>query len=244
MATGNGPRFYIPQPLLAGAELELPVEVANHLRVLRLREAAALTLFNGDGGEWPAELLSLERRSARVRVGEHLAIERESPLSVTLIQGISKGERMDYTIQKAVELGVRRILPVFSARSVVQLDGERLARREEHWRGVITSACEQCGRNRLAELEPPRALDTVWGELGDSLRLVLDPTGTTGLGAAAGHSELALLVGPEGGLTEDELDQAVQSGFARLRLGPRVLRTETAGMAALAALQALAGDLG
>lgn len=238
------PRLYVSLDLQAGSELSLSAESANHLRVLRLQPGNPLTLFNGQGGEYLGELIALERRDAKVRVVEFVEREVESPLAITLIQGISKGERMDFTIQKAVELGVARIAPVFTARSVVQLDGERLARREQHWHGVIASACEQCGRNRLPELLPAQPLEAAWPAFESGLRLVLNPLGRLGLRELElGATAVSLLVGPEGGLTDAEVDMAEARGFAGLRLGPRVLRTETAGLAALAALQAVAGDL-
>lgn len=238
------PRLYLPGPLLPGQELELPAEPAQHLRVLRLSPGSTLTLFNGEGGEYRCRLLSLERRSGQVQVLEKVEREAESPLSITLIQGISKGERMDFTIQKAVELGVARIAPVFSERSVVQLEGERLARREARWRAVISSACEQCGRNTLPELLPAVRLHDAWEQSPNGLRLMLDPQGEASLGSLQPTDSVTLLVGPEGGLSQIEIEAAAVSGFLGLRLGPRILRTETAGIAALAALQTLAGDLG
>jgi 16S rRNA (uracil1498-N3)-methyltransferase len=241
----KNPRLYVPEPLRSQTELVLPAEAANHLRVLRLQVGNPLTIFNGEGGEFSAEVVALERREARVRLLEHRAHEVESPLELTLIQGISKGERMDFTIQKAVELGVSRIAPVFTARSVVQLDGDRLGKREAHWRGIIQSACEQCGRNRLPELMPIIGLDQAWQRFNGGIRLVLNPEGGVHLQELPlGEQRMALLVGPEGGLTEAEVASAEGCGFSGLRLGPRVLRTETAGLAALAALQTLAGDLG
>jgi 16S rRNA (uracil1498-N3)-methyltransferase len=241
----KNPRLYVPEPLRPQTELVLPAEAANHLRVLRLQVGNPLTIFNGEGGEFTAEVVALERREARVRLLEHRAHEAESPLALTLIQGISKGERMDFTIQKAVELGVSRIAPVFTARSIVQLNGDRLGKREAHWRGIIQSACEQCGRNRLPELMPTVALDQAWQRFNGGIRLVLNPGGGVRLQELPlGEQRMALLVGPEGGLTEAEVASAEGCGFQGLRLGPRVLRTETAGLAALAALQALAGDLG
>lgn len=239
------PRVHCPLPLGAGEELELPAGPAQHLRVLRLRAGDALTVFNGEGGEYPAELLVLDKRSARVRLGELRAVERESPLAITLIQGIAKGERMDFTVQKAVELGAAAIRPVFTARSVVKLDGPRLDKRLRHWQGVIISACEQCGRNRIPRLLPALSLAELMREPPSGPRLVLDPLGARGLEALPeAAAELSLLIGPEGGLSEAELEAARAAGFQGLRLGPRVLRTETAGMAALAALQTLRGDLG
>ncbi|NLO80813.1 MAG: 16S rRNA (uracil(1498)-N(3))-methyltransferase [Xanthomonadaceae bacterium] len=239
----SDPHLYVDLPLQPGTELELPTEVINHLRVLRLGPGQRLRLFNGQGGEYLATLLALERRSARVAVERHLPHEAESPLAITLIQGVSKGERMDFTIQKAVELGVTGIQPVFTERSVVQLDGDRLEKRSRHWRGVAIAACEQCGRNRIPELLPPLPLAAAWDCVQAELRLVLNPLEGRRLRELPAAASLALLVGPEGGLSEAEVAAAIAHGFVSLQLGPRILRTETAGLAALAALQALHGDL-
>lgn len=240
----SGPRLFIPQPLSAGIELDLPADACNHLRVLRVQAGQPLTLFDGHGGEYAAELLLLERRQARVRIDAHLPREAESPLNITLIQGISKGERMDFTIQKSVELGVSAILPVFSERSVVQLNDDRLQKRRQHWQNVAIAACEQCGRNTIPEILPPQALQKAWPATPPAQqRLVLDPEGGQRLHELPAATSLCLLIGPEGGLTEAEITAAVEQGFTRLRLGPRILRTETAGLAAIAGLQTLHGDL-
>lgn len=237
------PHLYVDLPLSAGVELDLPAEVANHLRVLRLAVGQQLSVFNGEGGEYSARLLMLERKRAVVGLHEHLPHEAESPLQITLLQGVSKGERMDFTIQKAVELGVAAIQPVFTERSVVQLNGERLEKRSRHWRGVAIAACEQTGRNRIPDILPPLPLAKAWSLITAEQRLVLDPQGEQRLKDLPAAGPLALLVGPEGGLSEAEVAAACEQGFIRLRLGPRILRTETAGLAALAALQALYGDL-
>lgn len=239
------PRIFIDDSLSPNQRLVLTGEPANHLRVLRLRPGNPLVLFNGQGGEYPAELLRLERREAEVVLSEHDPREAESPLRVTLVQGVSKGDRMEWTIQKAVELGVTRIVPVFTARSVVQLAGDRLEKKTAHWRGVVQSACEQCGRNRLPSLDAPVSLkEALKGPL-PGLRCLLDPTGARRpdqlpVPDAAG---ITLLVGPEGGLTDDEALAARSHDYIPLLLGPRVLRTETAGIAALAAFQMLWGDI-
>lgn len=239
----SGPRLYVPLQLAAGTELELPAEAANHLRVLRLQPGQALTLFDGSGGEYPAELLALDRKRAQVRLGEHHAREAESPLVITLLQGVSKGERMDFTIQKAVELGVAAIRPVFTERSVVQLRGERLTKRIDHWQAVAAAACEQCGRNRVPPVLPALPLPQVLAATTAEQGIVLDPTGSQRLTDLPPAGSFALLIGPEGGLTDAEITAASAAGYSRLRLGPRILRTETAGLAMLAALQALRGDL-
>lgn len=219
-------------------------EPANHLRVLRIRPGNPLILFDGNGGEYRAELLRQERREAEVALGEHLPREVESPLRVTLVQGVSKGDRMDWTIQKAVELGVTRIVPVFTARSVVQLAGDRLEKKTAHWRGVVQSACEQCGRNFLPSLEVPISLADALATPLPGLRCLLDPAGARRPSELTppGSGGMTLLVGPEGGLTDEEVAAAREDGYTPIILGPRVLRTETAGIAALAAFQTLWGD--
>jgi len=241
------PRIYVPQPLRPGREVELPVQAGEHIaRVLRLDAGHPLRLFNGDGDEYAGELASLAKRSVKARVLQSAASpDRESPLRITLGQGIARGEKMDWILQKATELGVARIVPLITDRTEVKLDAERAERRLAHWEAVIASACEQCGRNRLPEVFEPMRLADWAAALGEesSLRLALDPHGDTDVrGLAIGH-EATLAVGPEGGLSEHDLAILDQAGFRGLRLGPRILRTETAGLAALAALQAIHGDL-
>lgn len=239
------PRIYCPQPLRTGEPATLADEAANHVaRVLRLREGAPLILFNGDGGEFRASVAAVARREVRVHVESSHPRECESPLPVTLVQAISRGERMDYTIQKAVELGVTRIVPVLSTRSVVNLDEERRGRRLEHWRKIIAGACEQCGRNRLPELLEVHALAAWLGQPQAGLALVLDHRAERGLGDFVPPSAVTLLIGPEGGLAPEEVAAARNAGYDGLRLGPRILRTETAAVTALSVLQARWGDLG
>jgi 16S rRNA (uracil1498-N3)-methyltransferase len=239
------PRFHVPQSLAEGASVALSETAAHHAaRVLRLRVGDAVTLFNGAGGEYPATITAIGKHDVTVAVQRHDAVERESPLAVTLVQAISSGERMDLTIQKAVELGVARIVPVESERCVVRLKGERAAKRAEHWRQVVVSACEQCGRNRIPEVAAIAPLDD-WlaAEPGDAQRWVLLPGAERALRELPRPARaIELLVGPEGGFTATEVEAAQRAGFAPLRLGPRVLRTETAAPALLAALQALWGD--
>lgn len=242
------PRLHVPLlPAGINGELTLEGDAAKHLRVLRLRPGNPLVLFDGTGGEYRAEFLDVDRKLARVLVHEYCPVERESPLSLTLVQGISKGDRMDWTIQKAVELGVSRIWPVFTERSVVNLRGERLEKKHAHWQGVVRSACEQCGRNRLPEVLLPRPLEACAPLLAEqSLSLLLDPAGGRALPGfqVDPGCQLALLVGPEGGFSDAELAWARGRGCAPVLLGPRVLRTESAAIAALAAMQLLWGDLG
>ncbi|MEX0730471.1 MAG: 16S rRNA (uracil(1498)-N(3))-methyltransferase [Aquisalimonadaceae bacterium] len=241
----KAPRIYVDLPLRANETLQLTGDPANHLRVLRVRPGGPLVLFNGQGGEYAAQLSRLERRAAEVAVGAHDPREAESPIPLTLVQGVSKGDRMDWTIQKAVELGVTRILPVFTERSVVQLSGDRLDKKTAHWRGVVQSACEQCGRNRLPMVDAPASLADALGSALPGLRCLLDPEGARRPSQlpAPDAEGITLLVGPEGGLTGQEVAAARDQNYLPVLLGPRILRTETAGMAALAAFQMLWGDL-
>jgi 16S rRNA (uracil1498-N3)-methyltransferase len=243
------PRFHCPVPLAPGSVVDLPQRVAHHaIRVLRLRCGDALTLFNGVGGEYSARITDIERERVSVAVLDWLATEREAPLAITLVQALQAGEKMDLTVQKAVELGVDRIVPVISRRSVLRLDGERARRRLEHWRGVVVAACEQCGRNRLPEVTLPEGLER-WlarAPARATLRLMLAPAAGRSLAnlpVPPTGAALELLIGAEGGLAPEETRLAALSGFLSVQLGPRVLRTETAGLAALAAIQFLWGDL-
>jgi 16S rRNA (uracil1498-N3)-methyltransferase len=240
-------RVHVPQPLVALAEVKLPEAAAGHLaRVLRLRAGDRLVLFDGSGSDFHAEITEIAGSRVRARILERVDGLRESPLAVTLVQAVSRGERMDWTLQKATELGVRRIQPVLSARSVVRLDAQQAERRLRHWQAIVASACEQCGRSVLPRVEAPLELSRYLERpCGDVRRMVLAPDGAVSIGGLAGGlTGVELLIGPEGGLDESELAAAVAAGFEAVRLGPRVLRTETAGIAALAVLQALAGDLG
>ncbi len=238
-------RIYVDLELAAERELVLPAAQSTHLlRVLRLRPGAALTLFNGRGGEYAAELIGADKSGARLALRAHAALERESPLRLTLLQGIARGERMDLIVQKATELGVQRIVPLSCEFSVVRLDPANRRRRSEHWRAVAIAACEQCGRNRIPEIEPIGDFAEVCGASDGELRLMLLQHAPDSLAAlAAGASRRRNLIGPEGGLSGREQLLAQRCGFQACRLGPRILRTETASLAALAALQACAGDL-
>lgn len=243
------PRIHTPGPLAAGVPVALNEGAANHVvRVLRLTPGAPLVLFDGCGGQWRARLDTVGKRTAIALPEVHEPADTESPLAVVLAQGIARGERMDYALQKAVELGVQAIQPVYTLRSGVQLDAERLDKRLAHWRGVIVAACEQCGRNRIPALAAPVRFDDYLGAThtpAAGLRLALDPLAACGLRELAPPAgPVTLLVGPEGGLADAELAAAAAVGWTGIRLGPRVLRTETAGVAALAALAALWGDLG
>jgi len=241
------PRIFVPQPLQPGRDVDLPVQAGEHLaRVLRLDRGHPLRLFNGDGREYAAEIATLAKRAVSARVLERLpASDRESPLRITLAQGIARGEKMDWILQKATELGVARIVPLVTDRTEVKLDAERAQKRLAHWQAVVASACEQCGRNRLPSIDEPAKLHDWAAGLGDDagLRLALDPQGDARARDLVVDTRATLAVGPEGGLSDHDLATLAQAGFRGLRLGPRILRTETAGLAAIAALQAIHGDL-
>lgn len=237
------PRIYTSQPLREHSLLALEPEPARHVhQVMRLRSGATLYLFDGSGQDFAATIQSAEKTEVQVSVEDAGPPEPLPPLRIRLLLGISKGERMDYAIQKAVELGVEEIVPLFTEHTVVKLDQPRTARRMDHWQKVIIGACEQSGRSRLPRLEPPRHLDWQLGQETAELRLVLDAGAIRSLPAASPSPRVSLLVGPEGGLSEQELDNARVARFTPVRLGPRILRTETAPLAAIAAIQALWGD--
>jgi len=238
------PRIFHPEPLAPCSRVRLAQGAARHVaQVLRLGPGAPLILFDGHGGYYPATLIEAGKREVTVELGEHCPGECESPLMVTLAQGVSKGERMDFTIQKSVELGVQRIVPLSTERSVVNLRGERLEKKMAHWQGVIISACEQCGRNTLPELLPMQSLSAWLANGVTGTGLLLDHRAAGSVSALQQSAEVTLLIGPEGGLSEREQQNAYASGYLGLRLGPRVLRTETAALVALAALQSHWGDL-
>ena len=239
------PRLYVEDPLRAGARLALAPRAAHHATdVLRLRAGEALVLFDGRGGEYDARILVAARERVEAEVGERRDVERESPLRVTLVQAVSSGERMDLTVQKAVELGVAAIRPVLTEKTVVRLDAARAAAKAEHWRRIVIAACEQCGRNRLPEVFPVVPLAEYCRASPPGKRLLLSPAGGRGIRAAAADiaGEVVLAAGPEAGFSAEEEALLVGAGFEPVRLGPRVLRTETAALAALAAINALAGD--
>ena len=238
------PRFYTDEALRAGATTQLPEDAAHHaVHVLRLRAGEPLTLFNGRGGEYAGRVAAIERLRVTVDVLAHRELERESPLAVTLVQGVSSSEKMDFTVQKATELGVAALQPVVAARSAGRISGERAAQKRAHWQRVAVAACEQCGRNRVPEVFAPLPLEA-YCQAPQANGLLLSPEAQLGLREAAARlrGAAALAAGPEAGFTAAEQAMLAQAGFVPVRLGPRVLRTETAALAALAALNALAGD--
>jgi 16S rRNA (uracil1498-N3)-methyltransferase len=241
------PRLYLDQELGVGERVALDARAHRHAtQVLRLRAGAQVLLFNGDGHDYPARLETVERRSSAAVVESVAEAAPESGLELVLVQAISKGEHMDLSLQKAVELGVRRIVPVHSERSVGRLEAERRQRRLTHWQGVLIAACEQSGRARLPALDAPRSLGDWLSSDGRRAGWVLDPRGGRAQGdadlGATGRAPFHVLIGPEGGLTESEIAAATAAGLCALRLGPRILRTETAAIAALTAAQLRWGD--
>ena len=239
-------RSYVALPLAPGNEIPLPEDVAGHLvRVLRLQPGDACVLFNGDGYDYDARLVAAGKREARAEILAARPVKNESPLRISLLQGIARGEKMDWILQKATELGVARIVPVDSERSEVKLDAARAEKRLAHWREVVVAACEQSGRAVVPEVLPPQPLGR-GAALREGRGFLLDPVATHTLASLQGNPPGAciLAIGPEGGWSPRDHEQLLAAGYEGLRLGPRVLRTETAGIAAISALQALAGDLG
>jgi len=242
------PRFYCSQPLTVGATVDLPDSVAHHLHVVRLQPGAALTLFDGRGGQYRATLADVGKKRASATVDAFEALDVELPYAVTLAQGLPEGSKMDWMGHGAVELGVAAVQPLAAQRSVVRLSGERLDKRQAHWQGVIESASEQSGRNRLAHLLPlaefRRWIDAP--QEAAQPRILLSPRGTQSLAdwaRAQGPQPVTLLVGPEGGFSPEEEDAALAAGALPLTMGPRVLRTETAALAAMAMLAGIWGGM-
>jgi len=253
-------RLYTRQPLATGATIELDADQRHYVvRVLRLRIHDALILFDGRGGEHLGKITRSDKNSTIVRLEQYEPVDRESPLRIVLAQGLSRSARMDYTIQKAIELGVNGIQPLLTDHCTVRPDPERSAARLRHWQGLVVSACQQCGRNRLPWIEAPRPFSD-WlmtadiqgretnrnGDGEKTLGVLLDPQAEAAMGqaAAAMYRNIILLMGPEGGFSDTERRAAASAGFRLARIGPRTLRTETASLAAIAALQVLFGDLG
>ncbi len=240
------PRVYTDRPLEEGALVTLDDDAGHHLaRVLRVRAGDPVVVFNGQGGEFHGEVASAQARSVTLRLVAYDPVDREAPLAVTLLQGLSRGARMDYTVEKSTELGVHRIVPVRMARSVLKLDDRRAARRVAHWTRIAIAACQQCGRTRLPEVAEPATLaDALAGLPSNAARLVLHPDGSP-LDAThvAEHRAAVLVIGPEGGIDATEHQQMTAAGFTPVSFGPRVLRTETAAVAGLAVLQYLGGGL-
>ena len=240
------PRFYCDQPLEAGQLLRLPDHIARHVQVLRLKVGDVVTLFNGSGGEYAATLTEVEKKQVEVEVKTFSAREAEPAHAITLAQGLPEGTKMDWIVEKAVELGATGIQPLMCNRSVIRLDEERAGKKMVHWQGIMAAAAEQCGRNRLPMLGAPLRFDHWVAQHSMHRRILLSPRATETLHGWARHQPaqaITLMIGPEGGWSEDEEHLAISHGALCLGLGERVLRTETAGVAALAALQALWPDV-
>jgi 16S rRNA (uracil1498-N3)-methyltransferase len=239
-------RIFQAKPLTPGGTLELDEQASHHLaRVLRANSGDAVTIFNGEGGEYTAEINHIDKKKVTVILGAHHDRDAESPLKLTLAQGISRGEKMDYTIQKAVELGVTQIYPLLTERCNVKLDAERRQKRLQHWQSIAISACEQSGRNRVPEVMAPLTLSKWLAAIQADKCFVLAPTSAHKLQEISlkNNGSVVLLIGPEGGLSDSEIAEAMQYHFLPLNLGPRILRTETAAVAALTALQCFFGDM-
>ena len=236
------PRFFCPQPLIPGAIVDLPEAVAHHLHVVRQQPGDEVVLFNGEGGQARARLVEIGKRRASADVVVFEDVDAELPYPVTLAQGLPEGSKMDWIIEKAVELGVAAVQPLAAARSVVKLSGERAEKRQAHWEGVIVAASEQSGRNRLALLSPLQDFSRYIAQPAGQPRILLSPRATQSLAAWARDTApqaVTLLIGPEGGFSAEEEEAALAQGALALSMGPRVLRTETAGLAALATLNAV-----
>ena len=240
------PRIFHPETLTAGSEIALSDEAANHVgRVLRMGAGQALELFDGTNLTFSAEIVQADKKSVRVCVGESREESRESPLHLHLGQVMSRGEKMEFTIQKAVELGVNVITPLFSERCGVKLDADRLAKKQQQWQKIVIAACEQCGRNSVPEVREAMTLEAWSAEQDAGLKLNLHPRASQSINTLPLPVErVRLLIGPEGGLTADEISMTARYGFTDILLGPRVLRTETTALTVITALQVRFGDLG
>ena len=238
------PRIYHPEPLKLQADVSLTEDAANHVgRVLRLREGADIELFDGSNKVFHATIVSASKKNVLVNVHTETHDNRESPLAIHLAQGISRGERMDFVLQKSVELGVTSITPLFTERCTVKLQGERLAKKREQWQRIVISACEQSGRNLVPEVRPALTL-TQWLELAPlGQRLMLEPTAKQSLAGLTAQQTFEVLIGPEGGFSAQEVSLCEQVDCQGIQMGPRILRTETAALAAITALQCQFGDL-
>lgn len=243
------PRIYQTQPLAADSLFMLSDDAVQHVaRVLRMQPGQQLELFNGDGHFYSAEIVSADKRQVQVQIHQAQVVNNESPLAIHLGQGISRGDRMDFVLQKSVELGVASITPLFTERCGVKLSGDRLEKKQQQWQKIVIAACEQSGRAVVPEVHPAVSINQWFEQASAAVRLTLDPYAPKALRelpleAGAERTNIQLLIGPEGGLTEAEVEQAKHSDFLPVRLGPRVLRTETAALTALSVLQYEFGDL-
>lgn len=237
-------RIYQPQALNTDQIISLSKEAAGHLiRVLRLQVDDDFIVFNGKTGEFQATIVELDKNAVRVKIGEFTAVNRESPLQITLAQAVLRSDKMDYMLQKAIELGVTHFIPLLTARSTLKLTPERWRKRYNHWQGVLLAACEQSGRTQLPKLENPMIFDVATTAIKTDQRIILQPNARRNINSLPVCQSVALLVGPEGGWSENELQCARVANYMSMHMGPRVLRAETAGLAAVSVLQSLYGDL-
>ncbi|WP_462159099.1 16S rRNA (uracil(1498)-N(3))-methyltransferase [Pseudoalteromonas sp. GB56] len=239
------PHIYEPMPLSLGTDVELGDDAAGHVgRVLRMQSGDQVSLFNGEGGQYLCEIVQTSKKQVIVKPIEFSEFECESPLSIHLGQVISRGDKMDFTIQKSVELGVSEITPLFSERCGVKLAADRLEKKHQQWQKIAIAAAEQCGRNRITTIHPPISLEQWLAQSSDETKLTLHPRAEHSIKTLAAPSTgVRFLVGPEGGFTDEEIAASHSNGFTDIRLGPRVLRTETAALTVLSALQLEFGDL-
>ena len=240
------PRFFCPLPLTIGASIDLPTDVAHHIFVLRLSAGENISLFNGEGGSYVATLVSVTKKSVTAEVKVFLPEECELPFALTLAQALPEASKMDWIIEKAIELGVTTIQPLSSQRCVVRLSAERAEKKLAHWQGIIVAAAEQCGRNRLAHLSPVMDLPKWLAQQDMHKRILLSPRADQSLADWARHhpaQSVSLMIGPEGGFSDDEEMLAIRQGVLTLSMGPRILRTETAGLAAIVTLNAAWGGM-
>ena len=245
----TSPRFFsahpLPRPLLPGSSFDIGEAISRHLQVLRVAVGDEITLFDGAGGEFSATVSAIGKRDATVALNAFHLIEREAPIRVTLVQALATSDKMDLIVQKAVELGVTMIAPISTSRATLKLDGERADKRVAHWQAIAVAACEQCGRNRVPVVHGLQSLDQWLTKPSEGIRVLLNPLAEKSLLSTADASAaIAVLIGPEGGFSDEEISRALGRGVLAARFGPRVLRTETAGLAAIAALGARFGDLG
>lgn len=240
-------RLFVSGALINGAAFELQGDRARYLsKVLRARVGDRVHVFNGEGPEWPAAIEHIAKNSVLLRLGESAATTTESALKIHLVQGVSRGDRMDFVVQKATELGVKRITPVLTEYCVVKLDGERAEKKRKHWQAIANGACEQSGRTRPPLIDAPQVLRNWFGNQPSAVdsQLILRPDAQQSLAdVATPATKVCVLVGPEGGFSDSEYSDACVAGFAEVAIGPRILRTETAALAALAVMQSLWGDL-
>jgi len=245
----TSPRFFsahpLPRPLLPGSPFDIGEAISRHLQVLRITIGDEITLFDGAGGEFSGTVSAIRKRDATVALSAFHPVEREAPMRVTLVQALATSDKMDLIVQKAVELGVTTIAPISTSRATLKLDGERAEKRVSHWQAIAVAACEQCGRNRVPLVQGLQTLDQWLMKRPEGISVLLDPLAEKSLLASVDASTaIAVLVGPEGGFTDEEISRVLARGVLAARFGPRVLRTETAGLAAIAALGGRFGDLG